>query len=479
MEKNETIADLTSNCTSILVGRKMSKDGSFMAGRSEDWDSQFAKHFEFYEDTDNGSTEFIAEDSPFRCPLPQKAYGYTALAPYHLSNHWGSAGFNTQGVGMSATETIFSNEKALQADPLVESGMGENCIYNVVIPYIKTAREGVLRLGEMIEQYGSSEGYGVSFVDAHEMWYLETAAGHRWMATRIPEDVYFVSGNQSRFREYHPEDTANYLGSKDLIEFAIQHDLYRPAEGNFDFHTAYAREDSKVDPTYNYPRVWYLQSLFNPEIQNDVTKNTFPVFSTANRQLALDDVKSAFRSHYNGTEHDPYLHQNPKEPFRPISIYRTTQTHILHVRPELPQAIGCINYIALGMAALTAFLPYYQGIHSLPESYQKGDNEFSDDSIYWQFKKVQALAMVNYNQYAPIVQEAYNRFEAELAKRQEQMEKEFVALHSKDATKAQKLIQDFSDKMVADVTVLNQRLINQLFTQLGKDIQAVYLFHGA
>ena len=99
-------------------------------------------------------------------------------------------------------------------------------------------------------------------------------------------------------------------------------------------------------------------------------------------------MRRAFRFHYDNTEHDPYLHSNPKEPYRPVSIFRTTQTHILQVRPELPQAIGCVNYVAMGMADLGLFLPLYQGITSYPEAYTKGTNEASVDSAYWKFRKV-------------------------------------------------------------------------------------------
>lgn len=101
---------------------------------------------------------------------------------------------------MSSTETIFSSDKALQADPLVENGIAENCVFNIILPYIHTAREGVReRLGAMIEQYGSAEGYGVGFIDKNEVWYLKTACGHRWLACRMPEDKYFVTGKSKPF----------------------------------------------------------------------------------------------------------------------------------------------------------------------------------------------------------------------------------------------------------------------------------------
>ena len=477
-DKMQIEHNLPSECTTIIIGKEQTADGSMIVARSEDWDAMEAKNYEIFEGTDNGPREFVAKDSPFRCELPEKALGYSALSPYNLHGHWGSAGFNTAGVGMSATESIFSSDEVLKHDPLVENGVAENSVFNITLPYVHTAREGVERLGMLIEKYGIAEGFGIGFVDSKEIWYLETACGHRWLACRMPKDQYFVTGNQSRFRTYDPNDKENYLASADLIEFAEKHGLYNPAQGAFDFHEAYAR-DIKLDTTYNYPRVWGLQQFFSPEIKNDVTKNTFPVFAKAAHKVTLTELRTAFRFHYDNTEHDPYLNSNPKEPYRPVSIFRTTQTHLLQVRPELPQAIGCVNYVAMGMADLGVFLPLYQGITSYPEAYTKGNGESSDDSAYWKFRKIMVLGMTNYNKYAPIIKEAYAKFEAETDQRQREMEEEYLRIYKTQPLHAQDLLQAFSDKILNSALDLADRLQEKLFTLMTQDIQQEYLFHGA
>ena len=477
-DKMQIEHNLPSECTTIIIGQEQTADGSMIVARSEDWDAMEAKNYEIFEGTDNGPREFVAKDSPFRCELPEKALGYSALSPYNLHGHWGSAGFNTAGVGMSATESIFSSDEVLKHDPLVENGVAENSVFNITLPYVHTAREGVERLGMLIEKYGIAEGFGIGFVDSKEIWYLETACGHRWLACRMPKDQYFVTGNQSRFRTYDPNDKENYLASADLIEFAEKHGLYNPAQGAFDFHEAYAR-DIKLDTTYNYPRVWGLQQFFSPEIKNDVTKNTFPVFAKAAHKVTLTELRTAFRFHYDNTEHDPYLNSNPKEPYRPVSIFRTTQTHLLQVRPELPQAIGCVNYVAMGMADLGVFLPLYQGITSYPEAYTKGNGESSDDSAYWKFRKIMVLGMTNYNKYAPIIKEAYAKFEAETDQRQREMEEEYLRIYKTQPLHAQDLLQAFSDKVLNSALDLADRLQERLFTLMTQDIQQEYLFHGA
>ena len=65
-------------------------------------------------------------------------------------------------------QTITSNPRVLGADPLVEiqppedgkeevpGGIGEEDIVCIVLPYIRSAREGVKRLGSLLEQYGNN-----------------------------------------------------------------------------------------------------------------------------------------------------------------------------------------------------------------------------------------------------------------------------------------------------------------------------------
>lgn len=469
---------LLSECTTIIAGDKMTADGSFILSRSSDFDAMMAINFEIHEDTHFGPEEFVAKDSKFRCPLPKEALGYSALPDYQFPGEWGSAGFNTLGIGMSSTETIFSSQKALNVDPYVTDGLAENCTYNIVLPYIHSAREGVERLGMLIEKYGSAEGFGIGFIDKKEIWYLENAGGHRYLACKMPRDRYFVTGNQSRYRDYDPKDKENFIASKDLIEFAEKNKLWNPADGKFDFHEAYTR-DEKLDTTYNYPRVWGLQQMFSPSIKNDVTKNTFPVYTVAEELMTISDFRKAFRYHYDNTEHDPYLHSNGKEPYRPVGIFRTTQTHLLQVRPNLPKEIGCVSYVAIGMSDLGVFLPLYQGVKSYPATYKMGNSHSDNKSAYWKFRKVMTLGMVNYNAYAPIIKEAYAKLEAENDQRQKEMEKEYLKLYKDEPIKANEMLQQFSDSILNKAESVAESLIEEIFTRLTLDIQKEYMFHGA
>ena len=465
-------------CTTIIMGKEQTADGSIVLARSEDLELKNVINLESHNDTEEGPSEFVAREGGFRCHLPKKMLGYTAMPGTGQSGEWGAAGFNSVGVGMSSTESIFASARAEELDPLVPDGLAENSVYNIILPYIHTAREGVERLALLIEQYGCAEGFGIGFIDKDEVWYLESCAGHRYLAQRIPQDVYFVTANQSRLRKYNPADKDNFIASNDLMDFARNNGLWNPADGEFDYHNAYQR-DVELDTTYNYPRVYGIQKMFSPQIKNDITKNAFPVFAKAARKITLSMLRKAYRYHYDGTEHDPYLHQNPKEPYRSVSIYRTTQTHIITVRPWLPKEIGDVTYMALGMADLGVFVPLYQGVKDYPEAYTKGTEKSSNDSAYWKMRHVQALGMMDYNTFAPIIKKRYLELEQEMDAQQKAFEQEYLKLVKADAFEARKALQAFSDRILTHTLAVTDELTEELFTLLNYDIEKKYFFHGA
>ncbi|WP_108651675.1 C69 family dipeptidase [Dongshaea marina] len=469
-------------CTTILVGNQVSSDGSFLVARNEDYSATNAKHFLIHPRKENQRGEFHSNGNDFTYPLPEISLRYTSLSDYDTQDRsMGEAGFNELGVGMTATETIYNGQQVLKYDPYVlKTGINEDSIENVILPRIHSAKEGAELLGKIIETKGAAEGFGVAFVDKHDIWYLETGSGHQWMARRIPHDKYFVSANQGRLQKVDLKDSHNYLGSKDLISFAIKHGLYNPkTDGAFNFHTVYS-QDLKNDVTYNYPRVWTLQHKFNPGLATKIGDGkSFPVFLKPAHKLSVQDLESALRNHYQGTPHDPYMNANPNEPYRPISVFRTQESHILQVRPDMPAEIGNVEYVAFGMTALGVYLPFYQGITQIPKGFDVGTNKASNDSVAWKFRKLQTLAMVNYKQYAPIVQKAYHQFEKQTFANQKKMEQRYLAIYKKDPKAARELIQNLENKTTEQALVLTDQLTNQLFTKLTHDTDMKYHFEGA
>lgn len=98
---------------------------------------------------------------------------------------------------MTATETLTTNARVAGGDPLVRykksegnepeivGGIGEEDMVTITLPYISSAREGVERLGMLLETYGTYEMNGIAFQDENEIWWLETIGGHNWIAKKF------------------------------------------------------------------------------------------------------------------------------------------------------------------------------------------------------------------------------------------------------------------------------------------------------
>ena len=131
-------------CTTILVGKNASYDGSTMIARNDDSGSGHftAKKFTVFQPQDYPAV-YKSVISGVEIPLPGDGLRMTAV-PNAVEGKglWAASGVNAANVGMTATETITSNPRVLGADPLVKGGIGEEDIVYLVLPYVRTARGG-------------------------------------------------------------------------------------------------------------------------------------------------------------------------------------------------------------------------------------------------------------------------------------------------------------------------------------------------
>ncbi len=462
----------TQACTTILVGHEATADGSLIIARNEDnagaSDAQnIVRHGPRQE-----ALTFLANDNAFTWDLPPNALGYVAFPKWQSEDQkdlsFEETGINDYGVAISATETIFNSAAILAIDPYVtETGLTEDSITSVVLPYATSAREGIRLLGRIIETAGAGEGFGVALMDRNEIWYLETASGHHWLAQRIPANSYFISANQGRFQTADFKDPMNVMTSVGFVEFLVENKLYDPAQSPFKFFTCCV-SNSEHDHTYNYPRVRELLRFFSG-IQYEPMDGLYPVFVQPDRKLTVQDVAGGLRNRYQGTPHDPYIHQNPKEPYRPISVMRASLSHITQTRPDLPGDIATVQYIALGMPDLGVYMPFYKGLADLPAAYQGATGQIDDHSMFWRSRKMQALVLQDYPRLAPTAHQAIAALEKEFAARQSAMETRYLSLWQQDLDAARALIQDFSDQSVAALEQMLDRLIEQFVRELNME----------
>lgn len=376
-------------------------DGSTIIARNEDAKSAWPKYFTVHphEEHDDQLT-FKSTDNGFTMPLPKISGKYTASPEW--TKEFGlfeEDGINEFGVAMSATESAYTNERVLGFDPLVEDGIGEEAMVTVTLPYINSARMGVKYLGELVERYGTSETNGILFSDQEEVWYMETAGGHQWVAQRIPDDSYAVVSNQLSIEEIDFSDEDSFMYKADIQEF-VENNHLNPNPATFNFRKIFGLNDLS-DEYYNTPRVWEGQRILNPEIKQSPVSHELPFIRKASRLIQIEDVQRILSSHYEGTPYNPVGtgSESEKHRFRPISLPATQESHILQIKPDLPIEIGGIHWLAMGVAAQSVYVPFFAGLTQTPEMYHHGSKTYSADSAYWVFKLASVLTDGHYEHF--------------------------------------------------------------------------------
>ncbi len=409
-------------CTTLLVGKKASYDGSTLMARNED----------------SGGTNFTAkkfvvvrpEEQPrhyksvisgVEIELPDHPLRYTAM-PNALPDEgiWGAAGVNERNVAMTATETITSNARVQGADPLVPGGIGEEDLLTLVLPYIRSAREGVLRLGALLEQYGTYEKNGIGFQDAEEIWWLESIGGHHWIAKRVPDEGYVVMPNQQGIDFFDLVDAfgaqKEQLCSADLLDFIARNhlDLTVRQEGEtlagdraFDARAAFGSRDD-ADHCYNTPRAWYMLRCLNPntyvwdgpEADFGPEADDLPWSLVPERRITVEDVKYVLSAHYQGTPCDPYgKYGDPSErgKYRPIGINRNNFLALTQLRHYAPAACMAVEWVAMGSNVFNAFVPFYANIERTPDYFANTTGTVSTENFYWANRLIGALADAHFS----------------------------------------------------------------------------------
>ena len=411
-------------CTTILVGKKASYDGSTMIARNDDSGSGHftPKKFVVIHPEEQPKT-YKSVISHVTIELPDDPMRYTAV-PNAVEGEgiWAAAGVNEANVAMTATETITSNPRVLGADPLVTyqpksddqeeiaGGIGEEDIVYIVLPYIHSAREGVQRLGSILEKYGTYEMNGIAFEDVNEIWWLETIGGHHWIARKVSDEVYVVMPNQLGMDEFDLEDALgeqkNYMCSPDMKEFIEKYHLNPSMDGTLNPRDAFGSHDDS-DHVYNTPRAWFMERYLNPNSYSwdgpdaDYTpvSDDIPWCMVPEKKVTVEDVKYVLSSHYQGTPYDPYGAYGDKSmngAYRSIGINRNDFMSLIQMRPDQPEDSRAIEWVAFASNAFNVMAPFYADIDETPEYFANTTGEVSTENFYWSSRMIAAMADASY-----------------------------------------------------------------------------------
>ena len=410
------------SCTTILVGKNATYDESTMMARTEDAAAgSFNPKKHIVVKPSEQPKHYKSVLSKFEIDLPDNPMQYTAM-PNALSNEgvWGEAGINTKNVAVSETETISSNSLVLGADPLVDEGIGEEDILTITLPYINSAKEGVERLGDILEKYGTYEMNGIGFQDENEVWWLETIGGHHFIAKRVPDDSYVVGPNQQGIKSFDFVDAfgekKNHICSKDMIEFIINNKLdltFKKVDDlikvkDFDVRASLGSH-TDFDRVYNTPRAWFMHKYLSPtkykwegpNADFSPESDDLPWSLQPDHKITVDDVKYLMSSYYQGSKFNPYgKHGDLSEAgkYRPIGVNRTNFVTLTQIRGYMPDKIKSVEWIAVGSCAFNSFIPQYSRVNDTPKYLKEVKDEVTTESFYWSNRLIAALADPHYNE---------------------------------------------------------------------------------
>ncbi len=456
-------------CTTILVGKAASNDGSTMIARNDD--GQFDEKKLIVVKPKDQPRKYKSKISHLEMTLPDDPLSYTASPSINPKDGiWAAMGINSANVAMTATETITSNARVMGADPYVSyekkktkngkdkiGGLGEEDFVTVVLPYIKSAREGVIRLGALLEQYGTYESNGIAFSDRNEAWWLETIGGHHWIAAKVRDEEYVIMPNQFGLDRFDLKDAfgeqKEYMCSKDLKEFVEKYHLNLNQGDEFNPRLIFGSRDDS-DHVYNTPRAWFMGRYFNPTTYSwdgesaDFTPESddIPWAMVPEKKITVEDVKYILSSYYQGTPYDPYQKADlpTKGIYRPIGVNRTGVMAVLQLRNDVPEEISGLEWICFGANPFNTVLPIYTNTDKIPDYLSKVTLDVSTSNFYWTSRLIGALADPWFGSVVQLIE----RYQHAVANEGRRIVNKYDELHIKEKDKA---LIDKANKELSDM----------------------------
>ncbi|EGL37943.1 C69 family dipeptidase [Oribacterium sp. oral taxon 108] len=487
------------SCTTLLVGRNASYDGSTMIARNMDSGSgEYTPKKMLRVSGKNAPKKYKSVLSHVEIPLPEKALDYICF-PDALGDKgiWAGAGTNSANVSVSATETITSNELVQAADPLVvlhkegrkeiPGGIGEEDMTSLLLPYIHTAREGVIRLGELLEKYGTYEMNGVAFSDTKEIWWLETIGGHHFIAKKVPDDAYVMMANQQGIDSFDLEDAfgkqKEHICSKDLREFMAEHHLNLDFEGDFNPRAAFGSH-SDADHVYNTPRTWYILRRLNPntfryegesaDFKPD--SDDIPWAMVPERKITPMDVKYLLSTHFQGTAYDCYGKFGDLSrvgQIRPIGIERTSFLSLHQNKEEKCKDLECITWFTFGANVFNALIPMFSAVTKIPNYFSNTKKEVSTDSFYWQNRLIGAMADASYQKSRFHVERYQGSVQAKCYQLIEEYKKE-VSKRKRGQAEITALLEECNEKIAAICKKETAELLDKVLYEASSIMKNCY-----
>ncbi|QVL36868.1 dipeptidase [Aminirod propionatiphilus] len=502
---------LAEACTTIIVTRGASKDGSVMVSHSDDNDlSDQRIVYVPAQDYAPGSMRPVYCSAVAMGDFPEyNSYGHRRMVAPERAPAYGGEGEPSIPLGqipqVPHTYAYFDgnygimNEHQLLFGECTDGSKvtpgpepGRRILYSselsrIALERCRTAREAIALMGDLIERYGLyGTGETLPVADREEGWVMEMAPspdgeGGLWVAKKVPDGEVFVAANQFRIRQIDPDDP-DVMFSKNLHEVARRHGWWNPEEGPLDWLRTVSLGEYN-HPYYSLRRVWRVFSLiapskgFSPWVEDGFTA-AYPFSVRPDAKLDVRDVMALHRDHYEGTEFDltrgvaagpfgyPDRFYGPYDGAgdvgdpsrrldgaweRPLSVTYCGYAFVAQARSWLPDEVGGLLWLGLDKPSDTVFIPYHAGLTGLPESVEVVDTaRFSRESAWWAFNFLSNYAGLKYSYMHAEIVELREELEKGFLQDLAVAERRALALLAVDAAKARAYLTELARRNTAD-----------------------------
>lgn len=464
----------TDACTTLIVGKKASTDGSVMCTYNSDAFGYVAS-LSYYSPRMHQNGEMI---NVARMWGANRTERLVKQAPY---THGVVGLMNDHQV--SIVETTWTGRRELVNR---EGYLDYFTLMHLTLQRANTAREAIAIMNELVQTYGynsSGESFGVC--DKNEAWIMEMIGkgegnkGAVWVALRVPDDCISAYANSSRIQQFpQTKKIDKKLGfyvvgdecmySADVISFAREKGYFNGEDKDFSYREAYGPMDfSKI--RFCEARVWSFfrrhydkneMDKYLPFINGNMEQiDHLPLWIKPDKPLSVRDLMDDMRDHYEGTALDmtadlsagpwgsPYRNQptqfvsaDSTAMFRerPIGCQQSGMTMVCQMRSWLPDAFGGVTYFNMDDATMVAYVPVYCGINRIPEPFRRENNnprEFSTESAFWMNNFV---ANMVYPRWSAMIQDLRDA------------QKELEDYYAEDQTKIEEAIKTMTPSEICD-----------------------------
>ena len=470
-------------CCGFIIGRQLTKAGTTLFGRTEDYPyyPNGGKHNKNYVVVDAKSykegDQIQDESNGFTYPHASNEMKYTATydsARGDGSNGaFGEHGFNEAGVSMTATVTAIPNKKVLTTDPLKADGLPEAAMLDVILPRVKTAREGVELLAKVIEEKGSAEGNVVVIADQNETWYMEILSGHQYVAVKVPEDKYAVFANTYYLGHVDLNDTENVIASKDVEKVAKESGNYKTdKDGNFHIAKSYGPEKyAEGDRSRTYAGI----TLLDPDSKVTYEDDEYELFRSPtdpNKKYTLEDAFALQRNrfeHLNGRfvpddqigvkkqGDDGSNDTVRKDQYKyALGNENVIDAHVYQINPNLPKSFGGTVWLGMGPSRNTPYVPFYGNVKDTYSAFKPQTATYDPNSWYWTVWHIDQMAINNQDIFGASVQNHWKMLEEQLISAQKVSDAKYAALKADEAA-----AKAAEDEVTTEALERSERLFQQ------------------